>query len=63
MVVINGTGAGQYRRVTSTFDGTRFTIDQPLAVPVATDGMIEVMPMRGRNIFDRMHYEDVGAFQ
>ena len=31
MVVINGSGAGQYRRITSTFGGSQFTIDQPLA--------------------------------
>ena len=63
MVVITGTGAGQYRRITSTFSDNQFTIDTPLAVPVATDGAIEVMPLRGRNIFYNQHYEDVGPFQ
>jgi hypothetical protein len=63
MVVITGTGAGQYRRITSTFSDNQFTIDTPLAVPVAKDGAIEVMPLRGRNIFYNQHYEDVGPFQ
>ena len=57
MVVVNGSGAGQYRRVTSSFEGTQFTIDRPLAVPVDKDGMIEVMPLRGRNIFDREMFD------
>ena len=63
MAVINGTGAGQYRRIVSTFSDNRFTIDTPLNIPVEWNGTIELMPMRGRNIFHNLHYEDVGAFQ
>mmetsp|Transcript_22093 Transcript_22093/g.66318 ORF Transcript_22093/g.66318 Transcript_22093/m.66318 type:complete len:197 (-) Transcript_22093:1599-2189(-) len=40
-----------------------FEIDSPLTVPVSETGFVQVMPLRGRNIFEGNHYEDCGAFQ
>jgi len=69
MIVVTGTGAGQYRRVVNWAPGTvggaagTFDIDSPLAAPLGADSMVEVMPMRGRSIFHNTRYRDVGAFQ
>eukprot|EP01047_Picozoa_sp_COSAG01_P061424 COSAG01_NODE_7672_length_3104_cov_2.368053_1_plen_274_part_00 len=70
LVVLAGTGAGQYRRIVSwpqpSCHGVGqcvFEIDAKLAVPLDATSVIEVMPFRGKNIFHRTHYSDVGAFQ
>ena len=61
LVVLNGTGAAQSRRlVSNTTDSV--TVDRPLDVPVG-NATIGVMPFRGRSIFYRNTFEDVGAFQ
>ena len=69
MVVVSGTGAGQYRRIVSwprslpnNSSGT-FEIDTPLTVPLDGSSVVQVMPMRGKNIFHNTHYRDGGAFQ
>jgi hypothetical protein len=68
MVVVAGTGAGQYRRVVSwpgSMNGTGgvFEIDSPLTATLDATSVVEIMPMRGKNIFHKTHYADVGAFQ
>ena len=70
LVVISGTGAGQYRRITSwplpSCHGTGqcvFDIDSKLTVALDATSTVEVMPFRGKNIFHKTHYADVGAFQ
>ena len=51
MVVVSGTGAGQYKRIVrwpGSINGTSgvFEIDSPLAVPLDMTSIVEVMPMR-----------------
>jgi hypothetical protein len=51
MVVVSGTGAGQYKRIVSwpgSINGTSgvFEIDSPLAAPLDATSVVEVMPMR-----------------
>ncbi len=75
VVVLNGTGAGQWRRITvagvytdpNVTTNRTWVLDSPFAVVPSVDpaapSFIEIMPFRGRIIFSRNHYEDVGAFQ
>lgn len=68
LVVVNGTGAGQYKRIVEAEIDPRnpiwsFTLGSPLDVAVEASGYIQVMPLRGRNIFLNNHYSDCGAFQ
>jgi hypothetical protein len=69
VVVVNGSGAGQYRRLiewdwandpskTSTWQ-----LDSPFAFTPEPDAMISIMPFRGRNIFYRNEHSDSGAWQ
>jgi hypothetical protein len=68
VVVLNGTGTGQIRRVVgaSTQHSTTnvvYTLDAAFADGAQPDGWISVIPFRGRNIFHRNTYRDVGAVQ
>jgi hypothetical protein len=70
LVIANGTGAGQYRRVVDwRWDASEggkswWVIDRPFSVLVETENvLIEVTTFRGNNIFHNNHYEDCGVFQ
>ena len=59
----------RYRRITA-WPGVEchskqcvFEVDSALAAPLSASYIVQVMPVRGRNIFHRTHYKDVGAFQ
>ena len=69
VVIVNGSGAGQYRRLiewdwandpskTSTWQ-----LDSPFAFTPEPDALISIMPFRGRNIFYRNEHSDSGAWQ
>ena len=75
IVVLNGTGAGQWRRIAvagvytdpNVTTNRTWVLDAPFTVEPSTDAAapsyVEVMPFRGRIIFSRNQYDDVGAFQ
>lgn len=75
VVVLNGTGAGQWRRIAvagvytdpNVTTNRTWVLDSPFTVEPSVDpaapSFVEIMPFRGRIIFSRNHYEDVGAFQ
>lgn len=74
VVVLNGTGAGQWRRIAvpnGNATGNRtWQVDAPFTVTPATApaagaaaSFVEILPFRGRIIFHRNSYEDTGAFQ
>jgi hypothetical protein len=78
VLVINGTGAHQIRRiliagvnVTASPSNRTWVLDQPFAVTPATidaDGaaaasFVQIMPFRGRNIFFRDQNTDTGPHQ
>lgn len=60
VLVLNGTGALQFRRVvvpgvntTPAPTNRTWVIDRPFAVAPGADSFVEIMPFRGRNIFHR----------
>jgi hypothetical protein len=78
LVIVNGTGAGQIRRIISfvmhdnSSDAGWFEIDRPFDVlPTTTaahagsriTSYIACVPFRGQSIFAYNHYADTGAFQ
>jgi hypothetical protein len=71
VVILNGTGAGQYRRIVvpgigaePTNPGNRtWVLDAPFAVPPGADSTVEIEPFRGRNVFAGDVFIDGGAFQ
>ncbi len=71
IVVLNGTGIGQWRRITqagvytdpNVTSNRTWLIDSPFDVTPDGSSFIQIMPFRGRIIFARNHYVDVGAFQ
>jgi hypothetical protein len=69
VVIVNGSGAGQYRRLigwgwnNDPTQQSRWQLDRPFAHPPDGDALISVMTFRGRNIFYRNTHEDSGAFQ
>lgn len=70
LIVLNGTGAGQIRRIVASTSSTGWTLDAPLD-PVTLSGnaegiepsFVQMLPFRGRNLFHQNHFADVGAFQ
>jgi hypothetical protein len=68
VVITNGTGAGQYRRVVdwswdvSEAGHSHWVLDRPFDL-LSPDSQIEVSTFRGNNIFHNNHYEDCGVFQ
>ena len=60
--IMDGTGAGQYRLVTSN-TGREWEVDQPWIVPPDTSSRISIAPFRGRNLFIGNTLEDGGPFQ
>ena len=70
VVIANGTGAGQYRRVVDwrwdDSDGGKswWLIDRPFDVLVETENvLVEITTFRGNNIFHNNDYSDCGVFQ
>jgi hypothetical protein len=69
VVIGNGTGAGQYRRVVNwSWDSSagglaKWTLDRPFTVTPDADSYISIVTFRGENIFYRNEYVDAGAFQ
>ena len=70
LVVLNGTGAGQIRRIVKCVSDREWQIDAPLdtiALMSNTNGtgpsFVQILPFRGLNIFHHNTFRDVGAFQ
>ena len=60
ILILNGTGALQTRRIvvpgvnaTPSPSNRTWVIDRPFAVEPDAESMVEIMPFRGRNIFHR----------
>lgn len=70
VVIVNGTGAGQTRRVIEpgiwrdyTPNNRTWVIDTPFLITPGPDSWLEIQPYRGRVHFFDNDYKDVGAFQ
>ena len=67
IIVLNGSGIGQVRRVvaqTTAGGETVWAMDEPFAAAVDEGASwVQVMPFRGRNLFVANTYRDVGAVQ
>lgn len=76
MLVINGTGAHQIRRIvtpgvniTPCATNRTWVLDAPFAIPPTTTAegippsFVQIMPFRGRNIFFRDQYIETGPLQ
>lgn len=70
IAVLNGTGAGQYRRIVVPGSGAEpspqnrtWVVDAPWAVEPDESSYIQITPFRGRNIFAGDTWTDGGAFQ
>ena len=69
VVIVNGSGAGQYRRLTDWHwaddptEQSSWRLDRPFAFAPEPDALISIMPFRGRNIFYQNEHSDSGAFQ
>ena len=65
LVVLNGSGSGQVRRIVVAADAAapfEWVLDSPLQ-GIDTDTFVQILPFRGRNIFYRNRLSDVGALQ
>jgi len=62
VVIMSGTGAGQYRIVTGNKD-REWTIDRPWGVAPDASSIITITHHRGRNIFQGNDFADGGACQ
>eukprot|EP00039_Didymoeca_costata_P032877 m.39678 g.39678 ORF g.39678 m.39678 type:complete len:881 (-) comp9581_c0_seq2:341-2983(-) len=71
MAVLNGTGAGQIRRIVKSpiFDvptpnnRTGWVIDRPFDVTPSADAFVQIYTFRGEVIWHCNEWEDVGTFQ
>eukprot|EP01052_Picozoa_sp_SAG31_P022416 SAG31_NODE_1782_length_7281_cov_5.022139_5_plen_372_part_00 len=69
IVIVNGSGAGQYRRLidwhwaTDQSEQSSWRLDRPFAYAPDPDALIAIIPFRGRNIFYQNEHSDSGAFQ
>lgn len=66
LIVLNGTGAGQIRRIVSAANNTshEWILDEPLQhMDDNHESFVQILPYRGRNIFHDNHLSDVGALQ
>ena len=69
IVIVNGSGAGQYRRVTewkweNNPDGeSTWHMHRPFDVDPEPTALVTIMTFRGENIFFQNTHEDSGAFQ
>lgn len=67
LVVLNGTGAGQVRRVVRepAFYGKDWVLDSPLdPIDFGSSGSyVQIASFRGRSVYESNTFRDVGAFQ
>ena len=69
VVVVNGTGAGQYRRVlnwswsTDPAVPSQWLLDRPFEITPDSNALFEISTFRGNCIFHHNHHEDSGAHQ
>ena len=71
VVIVNGTGTGQWRRIvvpginsTATPSNRTWVLDRAFDVPPQpNDSLVQVLPFRGQNIWHRNSYRDAGAVQ
>lgn len=70
LVVLNGSGAGQIRRIVvpgidnkPTPTNRTWVLEQPFDILPDRTAMVQIMAYRGRAIFFRNFYADVGPFQ
>lgn len=62
LCVLDGTGAGQYRRVVR-HQGRAWEVDRPFSIPPQTDSVISIVPFRGRVLILGNTFSDGGAVQ
>lgn len=62
VMILDGNGAGQYRRVTAN-EGREWEVDRPWDIPPDETSIIQIGPHRGRHLFIGNDYSDGGAFQ
>lgn len=67
LIVLNGTGGGQIRRIIASTGPRGWVLDAPLGPLDLAGGsepsFVQVLPFRGRNIFHGNHLSDCGAVQ
>lgn len=61
--VLDGTGAGQYRRIVAVNNSSYVTIDKPFTTPLDSTSRVQLGPFKGRILFVGNRYEDGGGFQ
>ncbi|MDQ1328544.1 MAG: Pectate lyase 3 protein, partial [Candidatus Poribacteria bacterium] len=62
VLILDGMGAGQYRRVVSNNERI-WEIDRPWDINPDQNSLISIVPFRGRYLFIGNKFEDGGAFQ
>jgi hypothetical protein len=62
VMILDGTGAGQYRFVVKN-EGRSWEVDRPWLIPPDDTSAISIAPFRGRNLFIGNTFVDGGAFQ
>jgi len=62
MMILDGTGAGQWRSVTKNA-GREWEVDRPWSIAPDDTSLISIAPHRGRHLFIGNTFEDGGAFQ
>jgi hypothetical protein len=62
MIILDGTGAGQWRSVTMNA-GREWEVDRPWDIAPDTTSVISIAPHRGRHLFIGNTFEDGGSFQ
>ena len=61
--VLDGTGAGQYRRIVAVPNNETVIVDRPFATPLDATSLVQFGPFKGKIIFDDNKYTDGGGFQ
>ncbi len=62
VVILDGKGAGQYRRVVSN-EGRMWEVDRPWDIDPDGSSHVSIVPFRGRYLFIGNAFQDGGAFQ
>ena len=72
VVVLNGTGTGQWRRIVVPGptgpdlpqpNNRTWVLDRPFDIPPSPGDFIEIMPFRGTAVWERNRFVDCGPFQ
>lgn len=64
LVVLNGTGTGQYRRIVgSTSSNTVWELESPFDVSLDASSIVTIIPWVGHLMWTNNHYSDGGAIQ